>query len=248
MEHLINIFNDFFCRVQFQSPRNWNEEHVIAKLSRYATMIHEENQKYNLTGFKSLDEIAENLVFESIVPLMNIDVPRGTSFVDIGCGAGVPGIPLGIMYPEMRGVLIDSNKKKAVFVSNVIKELQIDNLSVSNDRAEEIANLPEFRQKANLVLCRAFAEPYVSLEAGLPMLCVGGVMYIFSKFTADELEDGIIKHALKLGSEPVQKANMHKYGFPEVGLLFVKVENTPSEYPRRFSVIKKCAEPFRRQV
>ena len=243
MEHLNNTFNNIFEELPKSMPPD-----TIAKLSRYVSMIHEENQKYNLTGFKNLEDIARNLICESIYPLININVPRGTFIIDIGSGAGVPGIPLGIMYPETRGVLIDSNSKKTAFMSHVIEALQISNLSVMNGRAEELANLSEFNQKADLVICRALAEPYVSLEIGLPMLCVGGRMYIFSKFTADELEDGIVNHAIELGAMSVQKGNMAEYGFSEIGLLFVKVKNTPHEYPRRFSVIKKNAEPFRRQV
>jgi len=239
VEHLNNIFKELSKDLTLEA---------IAKLSVYSSMIHEENQKYNLTGFKSLEEITRNLICESITPLTNINVPRGTFFVDMGCGAGVPGIPLGIMFPEMQGVLIDSNKKKTTFVSNVIQSLQINNLSVVTGRVEELTNLPEFRQKVNLVICRAFAEPYVSLEMGLPMLCMDGLMYIFSKFTGDELESGIIDHAVKLGAVSIKKADMCKFGFPEIGLLFVKKQNTPPEYPRKYSVIKKSSLPFRKQV
>ena len=238
MEHLNNIFKELS---QKASPD------AIEKLIKYSNMIHEENQKYNLTGFKILNEIAANLVFESINPLININVPRGTFFVDIGCGAGVPGIPLGIMSSDMRGVLIDSNKKKTAFVSNVIKSLEISNLSVVNGRVEELANLPEFRQRANFVVCRAFAEPYVALEMGVPLLAVGGLLYLFSKFTVDELERGIVEHGVRLGVVGVERAEMGKYGFPEVGLLFVKTKSTPVGFPRRFSVVRKYAGSFRKQ-
>jgi 16S rRNA (guanine527-N7)-methyltransferase len=248
VEHLNEIFNDIFKNLA--ETKNIPPD-AIAKLSEYAGMIHEENQKFNLTGFKSLEEIARSLIGESIIPLININVPRGT-FVDLGSGAGVPGIPLGIVYPQWRGVLIDSNSKKTTFISNVIKALQLSNLSVVNGRAEDLA-ISEFRQlespqMLNFIVCRAFAEPYVSLEAGVPLLCLGGMMYIFSKFTVDELDVGIVDHAVKLGATGIKKCDMPNYGFPEIGLLFIKTQNTPSEFPRRFSVIKKCSLPFRKQV
>ena len=243
MEHQNKITNNIFEGLSKNIPPD-----AIVKLSRYANMIHEENQKYNLTGFKSLEEIAKNLICESIEPLININVPRGTFFVDIGSGAGVPGIPLGILCPEAQGVLIDSNTKKTTFMSNAIKILQISNLSVVNGRAEELAGQPKFNQTVNFIVSRALAEPYVALEVGIPMLCISGMMYIFSKFTADELEAGIIEHAVKLGAIGIKKTDMPTYGFPKVGLLFIKNQNTPSEYPRKFSVIKKSSQPFRKQV
>jgi 16S rRNA (guanine527-N7)-methyltransferase len=91
------------------------EQKQVELMKKYSSLVFEENQKFNLTGFKTMEEIVTELVISSVDCVDFSNVPRGTSIADIGTGSGVPGIPLAIAYPDLEFSLVDSNQKKASF-------------------------------------------------------------------------------------------------------------------------------------
>jgi 16S rRNA (guanine527-N7)-methyltransferase len=99
------------------------------KLVRYALLLHDQNRKINLTAFKTIEEIISNLIIGSLDPLCRMRVPRGTRFVDIGTGSGIPGIPFSIFFEDACGMLLDSSLKKIEFLELVIKSIGIPSLS-----------------------------------------------------------------------------------------------------------------------
>ncbi len=154
---------------------------IQEKLDAYTHLIYEYNQSINITGLKDIESIYSELVIESIEPLKNIDVPRGTLFVDIGSGAGIPGIPLLLFYGEnMKAVLIDANNKKIKFLEKAIDVLGISaRVTLIQGRAEELAYQKAYRDSFDFAVSRAFAHPLMALEYGLPFVKVGGWMYIY---------------------------------------------------------------------
>lgn len=216
-------------------------EEIEDKLMRYARFIFEENKKFNITGFKSIEDIFNKLIVESIEPIAGIAVPRGTRFFDIGSGAGVPGIPIGVFFERFEGQLIESNAKKVLFMQRMIDELGIENLSVIGARAEDIARLPDYRESADWLFARAFQSVFTTLEIGAPFLRVSGLLYIYSSTRLEELPEEVLIHAERLGLSFLGSDQHGRYGVSEAGLLLLKQRSTPDEYPRRFAAINREA-------
>ena len=216
-------------------------EHYNDKLSLFAKMIYDANEKFNLTGLKTVDDIKTTLIDKSFEPLRGFSVPRGTRFVDIGTGSGIPGVVIGVMFPDFHGVLIEANGKKVEFISGVIKELDLKNIEVRLGRAEDIGHDKKLRGSFDWCFTRAFGPIYYSIEFGMPMLKNGGHLYIYSALTNSELSDGIVSHISKLGGDLVPHENHSELKIGNEGLLMKKNRDGGEGYPRRFPIVKREA-------
>lgn len=227
---------------------SWALDHSISidsvieqKLLAYANIIQETNKKFNLTGIKTIEGIVRNLIIGSIEPVIHLNVPRGTIYADIGSGAGIPGIPVGIIHSHLQGILIESNNKKSNFIIFVLKELQLDNLSVYCGRIEEYARV-EMRETLDIVFSRALGDPYYVLEMGAPLLKKKGILYIYSHLNLISLPSHTRDHAAHLGLSIASDEERARNGFDENGLLFIKKSDTNTRYPRKISIIKRDIE------
>jgi 16S rRNA (guanine527-N7)-methyltransferase len=230
--------------VEHDMLRTWASDRGISMdmdtmdtLVKYAHMLYETNIKFNLTGLARIDDIIHNLIIGSIDPVIRLNVPRGTLFADIGSGAGIPGIPLGIVHHDMRGILIESNNKKSDFISSVIRELRLNNLSVYHGRIEAYHAF-ENREQIDIVFSRALGDPYYVIELGAPILKHNGLLYIYSRLNHDELPAYVRQHIIDLGLSIVTD-DIKREGMDDSGLLFIKTGNTESRYPRKISIIKR---------
>jgi len=217
-------------------------EQTENKMLQFADMIYSTNQKFNLTGLKTKNEILTELILKSIEPVCDIIVPRGTRFADIGSGAGIPGIPLGIFFGDLSAILIESNQKKAGFIKSVIDELKLENFNVISDRAEAIAASVAHREQYDWVFARAFGKLYITLELASPFVKENGFLYIYSTIVPEQIPDLTLKHVKKLGLSIMSHEQMKEIRLAETGLCFKKEENTPNKYPRKYPVIKREAE------
>lgn len=204
----------------------------------YTELIFKTNKKFNITGIKCVEEIAKTLIIGSIDPFRKKNVPRGTFFADIGSGAGIPGIPFAIFFEKTKGVLIESNRKKADFIQSVIKDLKIENISVICERAEDVARKASYRESFSLCLARAFAHLYVTLEIGSSFLEHGGSLYVYSNDSKISLSEDVLTHAENLGVRLLSSSESEDYGISS-GMLFKKESKSCDRYPRRFAVIKR---------
>lgn len=213
----------------------------IAKLTSYIEMVHEASGRFNLTGFKALEDITNQLVLASLDPLLGLNVPRGTCAFDIGSGAGIPGIPLSIYHDHIDFSLIESHDKKAAFIESVIEILSISNASALRGRAEEIGHNPNQRESFDFGFARAFSSTYITLELALPLLRTGGVLYIYAhdSLISSNPVPGILSHIETLGAETLKYDRASSTNFPEHGYAFRKIASTPPRYPRRYAVIKR---------
>jgi 16S rRNA (guanine527-N7)-methyltransferase len=234
--------------VEHSGLQSWALNHSISidsvieqKLLAYANLILETNRKYNLTGIKSIDGIVQNLIIGSIEPVIRLNVPRGTLYADIGSGAGIPGIPVGIIHRHLRGILIESNRKKSKFIISALQELQLDNLSVYCGRIEEYVGDGE-REYFDVVFSRALGDPYYVLEMGAPLLKRNGILYIYSHLNLNTLPSHTRDHGIRLGLSIASDEERAMSGFDENGLLFVKKGDTATSYPRKISIIKRDIE------
>jgi 16S rRNA (guanine527-N7)-methyltransferase len=208
------------------------------KLDEYARLLHEANQRFNLTGITNIDEILNNLILGSIEPFIWLNVPRGTIYADIGSGAGIPGIPLGIFHSNMQGILIESNNKKSSFISSVIKELELENCRVYHGRIEEYQKEVR-REQFDIVFSRALGDPYYVIELGAPLLKKGGALYIYSNLKPEDLPGYLMDHIVDLGLSSATDNVQMELGISDNGLLFIKTGNTDRKFPRKISIIKR---------
>lgn len=207
-------------------------------LLKYGELIQTDNQKYNLTGLKTIEDIVERLIIESIEPLSDMNVPRGTIFADIGSGAGIPGIPLAIYHEQSEGILIESNHKKASFINSVIRECRLENVRVYHGRVENAAR-SAMRDNCDIIFSRAVGELYIVVEIGAPLLRQGGLMYIYSNEKPDNLPQHVMDHINDVGLSIIDQKRYSEFGIKEAGLLFLKSAGTDSIYPRKMSAIKR---------
>ncbi|MDA3899960.1 MAG: 16S rRNA (guanine(527)-N(7))-methyltransferase RsmG [Spirochaetes bacterium] len=206
---------------------------VENKINQFSEMIYENNKKFNLTGFKTLEDVRSKLVKNSIVDLSRLNVPRGTSVVDMGTGSGVPGVVLAILNENLSFFLLDSNSKKCGFIKDACIELGLNNVTVHSVRIEEYAR--ENRGRFDCVVSRAFAPVYYNFELALPMLKKEGVLYIYSHYDYSDLSKGLRRFCEQLGGCG------YKTPFNE-GITVKKTKKTPLLYPRKFPVIKREAQ------
>ena len=149
-------------------------------LEQYGHLIHETNNRFNLTGLKTIEDITNTLIISSLIPFSAINVPRGTLIADIGTGAGIPGIPLSILIKSATFTLFDATNKKIEFITDVITKLGIDNARAINGRIEELGRDELYRETFDWVVTRAMAEPFMATELGAPLLKTGGYLYLYA--------------------------------------------------------------------
>ena len=209
-----------------------------ALLLHYTHKIYLSGKKFNLTGLKNEQDILEKLVIGSLDPVFSMNVPRGTLFIDIGSGAGIPGIPLAIVFENCHGVLVDSNHKKISFINAVIDELKLKNISALCGRIEELAR-GEFRNKFHCAFSRAMANMYLLVEIAAPLIRIGGFLYMYSSLNRDDLDEKSIEHCARVGMELVALEDHARFGFKENGILIQKRFETDALYPRKISLINR---------
>lgn len=209
------------------------------KLACYSSLIHKENQKFNLTGHKSPEEIIKNLIIESIAPVIELNVPRGTYFADLGTGAGIPGIPLAVFIEKSKGVLFDSNHKKIKFINAASKECEITNIKAVSCRIEEEGKKDLYREAFDWVFSRAMADVYIACELSAPLLKKDGYLFLYSKDLELTKNINVQKHISSLGLKLVTNANKEDKDHKDEGLLFKKREECPDLFPRRMAAIKR---------
>ncbi|WP_058991242.1 16S rRNA (guanine(527)-N(7))-methyltransferase RsmG [Anaerococcus rubeinfantis] len=204
------------------------------KFIKYQEMLIETNKKFNLTSIDDPDQIKIKH-FEDSLTIKNY-INKGMKVLDIGSGAGFPGIPLRI-EKEFDLTLIDSVNKKVNFMNEVIEELGLDNTRAIHVRAEDYAK--EHREEFDLVISRAVANLSTLLEYSLPFLKVGGI-FIAMKGPKAEEEYKDAQNALKiLGGELINIDTIDLHGNTRKNILIKKVRSTKKKYPRGKNQAKK---------
>ena len=209
----------------------------MKKLEEYYHILVEENQKYNLTAITEESQVYLKHFYDSlcIVKIINLD---NQYLLDIGTGAGFPGMVLKIVFPDLKVDLLDSTNKKCQFLQMIIDKLELTNINVINARAEEYAK--ENREKYDIVTSRAVAPLKHLLEYSIPTLKVNG-NFVSLKANIDEEITNINNYYQKLF---LSKEEIIKYQLPyELSLRTLykvtKNKKTPIIYPRMYSQIKK---------
>ncbi|MBI5078733.1 16S rRNA (guanine(527)-N(7))-methyltransferase RsmG [Candidatus Saganbacteria bacterium] len=190
------------------------------------------NKKFNLTSITDPDDIRRKHFEDSLLLLKALSLTN-ESVVDVGAGAGFPGIPLKIACQGIKLTLIDSVGKKVEFLKHIIRVLNLKDTEAAWTRAEDFARLR--REKFDLAVSRAVAGLNVLCEYCLPMVRVGGIFAAY-KEEKIELEIKEAKNALEILGGQLREVKR----FPSRSLVIIdKIKETPPKYPRRTGVAKK---------
>ncbi len=210
-------------------------ESAIAAFRQYYDFLQQENQKYNLTAITSEQETADKHFLDSLVLKKYLPLKKQT-MIDLGSGAGFPGLPLAICCPYLDVVLADSVGKKARFLQQVTALLNLaDRVEVVQARAEELGHSPAYREKFDLVVARALAPLAVLLEYALPLLKVGGVFWALKGAAFQEENMKAARAYQKLGGFLEGSVEFALPGGQDRRILLKirKIEPTPQKYPRK---------------
>ena len=211
-------------------------EKQIENLIKYLDLLIETNKLMNLTAIREEESILEKHFIDSLL-LTKIIREDEKNIIDIGTGAGFPGLVLSIVYPDKNFLLVDSVKKKIFFINTVIEKIGLKNVKTSTERAEEL--IKDNREKFDVALCRGVANLRIILEYLIPFLKVNG-RFLPQKLNINELEES--KNALKtLNSEIV---NIYNFRLPisrdeRIILEIVKKSKTNKIYPRAVGIPSK---------
>jgi len=218
--------------------RNMNTDKGAEEmLDKYAELVHETNQQFNLTGAKTVEEIRNTHIAESL--LVNKYLPeKFDSLVDIGSGAGFPALVIAINHPHTRVVLIESVGKKAGFLEKAILALGLTQARIVEGRVEEIAQDNVYREKFDVVTARFVAHLNVLVEYALPLLKVGGIA-VFPK-PPHETEIKEAEYALKIVGGEIVDIHHEKVSDSERDIIVIrKIEPTSKEFPRAVGLPEK---------
>lgn len=192
----------------------------------YLDELYRWNARINLTAVPREEAEARHLA-QSLALLRAVDPPPGARLIDVGSGGGVPGVPIAIARPDLRVVLLDSDQRKAAFLTHAGGALRLDNVEVVCARVEEVARRDGMREAFDVAVSRALAPPPVMCELLLPLVRVGGVAATLLS-DADDAARDTARAAQLLGGAPPRAAD---------GMLLIdKVAPTPDAYPRRAGV------------
>jgi 16S rRNA (guanine527-N7)-methyltransferase len=206
----------------------------MALYRKYYQLLIEENAKYNLTSLKGEEEVAVKHFLDSLSCAKVLSF-QNKKVVDIGTGAGFPGVPLKIHCREMTLVLVDSVKKKVAFLDLLVERLGLSGVETRWDRAETMGRTQGFREWADIVVSRAVAPLNVLAELCLPLVRPGG-HFLSMKGPGAEEELAQAARAIDLmGGRLEERENFRLPFFEEERnlILIHKVRATPGQYPRR---------------
>lgn len=208
-------------------------EKQLEQFRLYYEMLVEKNKVMNLTGITEWDEVLEKHFLDSISLIRVVDLHSDISIMDMGTGAGFPGIPLKIAFPELKITLVDSLNKRVLFLQEVIDTLGLKYIEAVHGRAEDLARDKKYREQYDLSVSRAVANLSTLSEYCLPFVKLGGQ---FVSYKSGEVENEVSesKSAVFLLGGKIK--DIVKFELGESNRSFVvidKVKGTPKTYPRK---------------
>lgn len=214
-------------------------EEQLQKFYQYMNLLIEWNEKINLTAIVEPKEIILKHFMDSLTIIKHIE--QNKTVIDIGTGAGFPGIPIKIMREDLKITLLDSLNKRINFLDEVIQKLELKNITAVHARIEEYAKNKQYREKYDIVTSRAVANLTTLSEYMLPMVAVKG-MAICMK--GSEVNEEILKskNSIKLlGGEisKIEEFTLPKSDHKRNLILVKKIKQTPSKYPRKPGIPSK---------
>lgn len=212
---------------------------ALRQLDEFARLLVERNRSLNLTRITNPQDIVVNHYLDSLTCLAAATFESGARVIDVGTGAGFPGIPIAAARPDLRVVLMDATRKKLAFVEEAAARIGLVNVEILSARAEEAGHDPAHREQYDIVVTRALSEMRVLVELCLPLACVGGAL-IAQK--SSDIEDEVNAALPMIGELGGRLTHVERIALPCTDTLRViavvsKVRPTPAGFPRPYARI-----------
>lgn len=223
--------------------------HQIEQFEKYYKLLVEWNGFMNLTGITEHDEVILKHYIDSLWVYIADEfrdmILSGEDIIDVGTGAGFPGLPIKIAFPDNKVMLLDSLNKRINFLNEVIKQTGVDKINVCHGRAEDCAKNPLFREKYGICVSRAVANLATLSEYCLPYVKVGGIFIAYKSGNIDEEIDESCRAVEILGGniENVYKTQLPDTDIDRSFVVIRKIKNTGKKYPRKAGMPSK--EPLK---
>lgn len=230
MEYNLSKFKDTLSE--------WNislDQIQIQQFIQYYEMLVEKNKVMNLTAITEFDQVIEKHFLDSISLGVAMNLHQNLKMIDLGTGAGFPGIPLKIAFPELQITLADSLNKRVLFLQEVIDALKLKKIEAVHGRAEELARNIVYREQYDLCVSRAVANLATLSEYCLPFISISGK---FVSYKSGEVEDEVNDAKKAIATLGGKVSDIHKFTFGDHELhrsfiVIEKVRKTPKTYPRK---------------
>lgn len=211
----------------------------LTRLDRFAEFLVEANKLFNLTRITQPDEIVTSHYLDSLTCLAAFEPSDGAKVIDVGSGPGFPGMPIKIARPDLSVVLLEATRKKADFISEAIRLLDLSDASALNDRAEEIGRDKAHREKYDIAYARALSEMKVVAELCLPLVKVGGVV-VAQK--SSDIDEELASARPIIGQIGGQIREIKQITIPDTTIIrqlviITKTAPTSANFPRSYSRI-----------
>ena len=217
------------------------DQNQLERFHKFYQLLIEWNKVMNLTGITEYEDVVEKHFVDSLSIIKAIDLSGIHTVIDVGTGAGFPGIPLKIAFPHLRVVLLDSLNKRIKFLDEVISQLGLTEIRTIHGRAEEYARKEEYREQFDLCVSRAVANLSTLSEYCLPYIQVGG---IFVPYKSGEIDDEVeqSKKAVRILGGNIK--DIMKFELPGTDIhrsfvLIHKEQHTQKKYPRKAGIPAK---------
>ena len=232
---------EFFCKMK-ENEKYLDFHFSVEQLEQffeYMNLLIEWNEKMNLTAIVEPNEIILKHFIDSITILKEID--NNSKIIDVGTGAGFPGVPLRIMNPTLKVTLADSLNKRLIFLQEVINKLELKNIEVIHARAEDLGQNKKYRESFDIATSRAVANLSTLSEYLIPLVKKEGKVISMKAGGAQE-EIEIAKKAIKILGGKIERVEEFKLPQTEIErtiILIKKDEHTPNKYPRKSGIPSK---------
>lgn len=213
----------------------------IGQFNDYYTMLIEKNKVMNLTGIVEYHEVVIKHFIDSILINDYFDFSKKSNIIDVGTGAGFPGIPLKIVYPNINITLLDSLNKRVKFLQEVIESIGLENVNCIHGRAEDFGHNSEYREKYDLCVSRAVANLSTLSEYCLPFVKQNGFFISYKSFNSDDEINQAEKAISKLASKLIS-SNTRLLPETEIYRKFIcikKISVLNKKYPRKAGLPSK---------
>ena len=217
------------------------DEKQVQQFITFYEMLVEWNKVMNLTGITEYDKVVEKHFVDSLSLVKAIDINKSETVIDIGTGAGFPGIPIKIAFPHLKVTLLDSLNKRIKFLNAVIDELGLEGIETIHGRAEDFAKQEKYREQYDLCVSRAVANLSTLSEYCLPYVKVNGMFVPYKSGDIDE-ELNNSKKAVQILGGKIEDSIKFQLPGTDIGRSFVKIKkikNTGKKFPRKAGLPSK---------